>query len=65
MNIKIRTNLPDNPETLVDILKVIKHASTEFDIKLEITEYGTKNGLQLSALNNVILESILREQENE
>ena len=63
MLIELQTNLPDNSETLVDILKIVSHAIIQYDIKFEITEYCGKSDLELSALNVVYLEEILKEVE--
>ena len=65
MLITLKLNLPDNGETLRDIKEIVKFAITKLDIAVEVSEYGDKTPLQLSALNNVILQTIIEEFDND
>jgi hypothetical protein len=61
MKITLETNLPNNSETLEDVLKIVSYAKLKFDINLRVTEYCFFTKTQLSALNTISLETIIEE----
>ena len=63
MKITFKTDLPTNEkETLDKVIKIIKYASLELDIDLEVTTYGTMAQTNLIALNTIALNEILDDQ---
>ena len=63
MKISLKTTqLKDEPKTMGDIKKIIKYALLELDITLVIEEYSDFSQVQTLALNQAIIETILKEQ---
>jgi hypothetical protein len=63
MKVLLKTNLPDTVETRIGLIKIISHALIEHDIALEIEEYADLPQVSIAAMNNVILQEVIKEQE--